>query len=144
MRADPQTEKEVLDAISGFIAAHKNRDVEGMLARMLPDSDIVLIGTGADEKMYGIEQLKTQIERDFSQASDMSIDLRPWAVSASGPVAWVAADTTWKAKLGDQELSWDWRWTMVLEKRQGKWLLAQSHLSAPAATQEEGESFPSE
>jgi ketosteroid isomerase-like protein len=142
MKADKKTEAEVMAAINKFIETYIRRDVEGTLALVTPDPDLFFIGTGIDEKIVGIDKARVQIKRDFKQSADISIELGPIAISAAGPVAWVAADSTWKVKVGGQEMKYDWRWTMVLEKRQGRWLIAQSHLSAPAREQAEGQSFP--
>ena len=142
MKADKKTETEVMAVINRFLETYTRRDAEGTLALLAPDPDILLIGTGADEKIVGIEQARKQLKRDYEQSGDISIRLGPVAISAAGPVAWVAADSTWRVKLGGQDVNYNWRWTMVMEKRQGKWLIMQSHLSAPAYSQAEGQSFP--
>ncbi len=142
MKAEKKTETEVMAVINRFLETYTRRDAEGTLSLLAPDPDILLIGTGADEKIVGIEQARKQLKRDYEQSGDISIRLGPVAISAAGPVAWVAADSTWRVKLGGQDTNYHWRWTMVLEKRQGKWLIMQSHLSAPASSQAEGQSFP--
>jgi ketosteroid isomerase-like protein len=55
-------------------------------------------------------------------------------------VAWVAADG--QGQVGSQEISFPLRMTAVLEQRDGKWLIAQSHISVPSVVQEEGDSVP--
>ena len=142
MKADKKTETEVLATLRRFAETYTRRDMEGTLKLLAADPDLLIIGTGVDEKIAGIEQARAQIQRDYEQAGDLSIELGPVAVSAAGPVAWAFADSTWRVKLGEQEVQYRWRWTIVLEKRQGKWLILQSHLSAPAATQPAGQSFP--
>jgi ketosteroid isomerase-like protein len=144
MKADRKTETEVMAVISRFIETYTRRDIEGTLALLAPDPDILLIGSGADEKITGIQQARRQIKRDYEQAGEISIKLGQATVSAAGPVAWVAADSTWEAKINGKTLNYTWRWTLVLEKRQEKWLIVQSHLSAPASSQAEGQSFPSQ
>jgi uncharacterized protein (TIGR02246 family) len=142
MKADKNTETEVMAVINRFLETYTRRDVEGTLALLSPDPDMLLIGTGPDEKIAGIEQAKIQLRRDYEQAGDISIKLGHVAVSAAGPVAWIAADSTWKVKIGGENISYHLRWTLVMEKRQGKWLIAHSHLSTPAQSQAEGQSFP--
>ena len=56
--------------------------------------------------------------------------------------AWAATDATFKAQVGEEELTLEGRLTLVLENRGGKWLIVQGHFSLPAAAQAEGESFP--
>lgn len=87
MKADKKTEAEVITIINGFIGAYTRHDVEGTLAFLTPDPDLLLIGTGVDEKIVGIEQARAQIERDYEQTDDISIKLEPLAISSAGPVA---------------------------------------------------------
>jgi ketosteroid isomerase-like protein len=143
MKADNKTEKEVTAVLNRFLETYMRRDVEGALALLAPDPDLMIIGTGPDEKIVGIQEARAQIRRDYQQSGDISVKLGRVAVSAAGPVAWVAADSTWKVKLSGHDTSYRWRWTLVMEKRQEKWLIIQSHLSAPASSQAEGQSFPS-
>ncbi len=144
MKADKKTEAEVKAAINNFLKAYSRRDLEGALALLAPDPDLLFIGTGADEKILGIKRASAQMKRDYEQSDEISVKLGPVSISSAGPVAWMFADSTWRVKAGGQEMNYEWRWTMVLEKRQGKWLIAQSHLSAPAQAQAHGESFPSD
>ncbi len=143
MKADKTTEKEVIEVINRFVETYTHHDIEGTLALLAPDPDILLIGTGRDEKILGIEQARTQIKRDYEQGGDFLIKLGTTTVSSAGPVAWIAADSQWQVKIGGRKIDYYWRWTMVLEKRQNKWLIMQSHLSAPEASQVAGQSFPS-
>jgi ketosteroid isomerase-like protein len=142
MKADKKTESEVLAAINRFIETYTQRDIEGTLALLAQDPDMTIIGTGADENIVGIQQARTLLKRDYEQAGEISVKLGTVTVSAAGAVAWVFADSTWQVKVSGQNMKHNWRWTLVMEKRQGKWLIAQSHLSAPAFSQAEGQSFP--
>lgn len=142
MKADTQTEAAVLDVLDKFAENYSNRNLEGVLALFAQDPDLVLYGTGADEKRIGPSELREQVERDWSQSDAVSFT-REWTiVSSAGSVAWVAADISFSAKIGGQELSFHGRLTSVLENRGGSWLIVQSHFSSPVAAQEEGESFP--
>ena len=44
------------------------RDMDGVLECYAPDTDLVVLGTGADEKNIGIDQLKAQAKRDYLQS----------------------------------------------------------------------------
>ncbi len=144
MKADRKTEAEVVAVINRFIETYTRADVEGTLALLAPDPDVTMIGTGADEEIVGIDQVRMQIKRDYSQAGSISIKQGPIAVSAAGTVAWTRADSTWHVRMDGREMTYALRWTMVLEKRNGNWLVVQSHLSAPSDTQAKGQSFPAE
>jgi ketosteroid isomerase-like protein len=105
---------------------------------------VVFIGTGADEKCIGLAEIKAEFERAFSHSEEVYIKLDWYSVSAAGPVAWVTADASIYAKVGGQETHFPIRLTTVLEQRNGRWLVVQSHDSLPAASQKDGESFPME
>jgi ketosteroid isomerase-like protein len=143
MKADRLTEAEVTEVLNRFLETYSRRDVEGTLALLAPDPDLLIIGTGVDEKISGIQKARIQLKRDYAQADEISIKLGPVAVSAAGTVAWLAADSTWKVKIDEKYVDYQFRWTLVMEKRQSKWLIVQSHLSAPAQSQAGGQSFPS-
>jgi len=142
MKADAKTEAAAIAALNKFTEAYAKRDMAGLLALFAPDPDVVLIGTGVDEKRTGLQEIKAQVERDWSQAEAASFELSECSVSAAGPVAWVVADSIANVKIGGNEISLTGRFTAVLEKRGDSWLIMQSHGSMPAAEQAAGESYP--
>jgi ketosteroid isomerase-like protein len=108
---------------------------------MAPDDDVVGIGTGPDEWRVGPAAFRAQLERDLAQSEALSVDYEPLVVSEAGPVAWVAGRATVQAWVDGQDLALTGRFTAVLEQREGRWLLMQTHFSLPAAEQAEGRSF---
>ena len=141
MRASPQTQAAVQATLQQWKNAYTQRDLDGALAVIAPDDDVVGIGTGPDEWRVGPEEVKAQLERDFAQSEDLSVDYEPLVVSEAGPVAWVAGRATVQARVDGQDLTLTGRFTAVLEQRAGRWLLMQTHFSLPAAEQAEGRSF---
>ena len=73
MRADELIEKEVMERLYAFADTLSCRDVDGLLALFAPDPDVVVLGSGTDEKRLGRLELRQQIERAWSQAEDESI-----------------------------------------------------------------------
>ena len=142
MRADSKTETEVMAALNQFSQAYDHRDIQGVLSSFVPDSDVVLIGTGADEKRIGTAEIKKQAERDWSQSEASSLSWRWHLVSMAGPVACLAAEGSLEAKVGGQRITMPLRLTAALEHRGDKWLFEQAHFSTPSMEQAEGESFP--
>ena len=142
MKADAQTEAAVKAVLDSFAENYAKRDLEGVMALFAPDSDVVMYGTGADEKRVGPAEIRAQVERDWSQSEATSITYGWVSVSSAGSAAWLAPDISFKAKVGGEELTLEGRLTNVLENRGGKWLMVQGHFSLPAAAQSEGESFP--
>jgi ketosteroid isomerase-like protein len=53
----------------------------------------------------------------------------------------VAGRASVQARVDGQDLALAGRFTAVLEHRDGRWLLVQTHFSLPAAEQAEGRSF---
>ena len=142
MKADTKTEAEVMNVISQSMEAFVRRDLDALLSLYAHDPDLVVIGTGKDEKRTGFDEVKSLFERDLTQFNDASFRFGWHSVSAAGPVAWVAADLILDLETGGHEVSLQVRLTNVLEKRAGRWLIVQEHGSVPAAGQEEGEAFP--
>jgi ketosteroid isomerase-like protein len=143
MKADAKTKAAVIAVLKKFTDSYKKRDMDGLLSVMAPDRDVVLFGTGVDERRVGLAQIKAQAERDWSQSESASMAYKGVLVSAAGSVAWTAGDVTLSERgSGGQELALVGRLTAVLEKRRGKWLIVQMHLSVPLAAQPAGQSFP--
>ena len=142
MKADAKTEAAAMAVLERFNRAYAERDLNGVLALFAPDPDVVLIGTGADERRVGLAEVKAQLERDLSQSEAVSMDVGWTSVSAAGPVAWLAAEITVKATVAGQDTTFSGRMTAVLEKRADRWLIVQWHGSLPAGAQPEGQSFP--
>lgn len=139
MKADKKTEAEVLAAIESFLNAYAQRDIKAILAHVAPDPDLTLFGTGRDEKVIGVAAMREHLKSQFEQMDETAVEL-PWlGISSAGAVAWMAADSIWRIRAGGQDISFDRRWTIVLERRRGKWLIVQSHLSAPAGGQAVGQ-----
>jgi ketosteroid isomerase-like protein len=141
MKANIQTEQAVLDVLGKMGEAYQSRSAETLLSVIAPDTDVIMYGTGADEKRIGRDEMLELAERDWSQTDEAEFRFYWSSVSACGPVAWVAADIAFALVVGGQSMEWPARMTAVLEHRDNEWLIVQSHFSAPAA-QEEGESFP--
>jgi len=142
MKADAETEAAVMSVLNRLAEGYAKRDLDGVLSIFAPDPDTVMFGTGADEKRLGLAEIKSQVERDWSQSEATSLTYEWTSISSAGAVAWVAADVTFGIKAGGQQLTFPARMTCVLEKRGDHLLFVQGHFSFPAAGEAEGESFP--
>ena len=141
MKADAKTQSAVMGAFNRLLKAYEARDGSTLLSMFVPDPDVVLYGTGADEKRVGQTAIKTQFERDWSQSQAASLKFDWHSVSSAGGVALVAADGAAHVKVGGQAVTMPLRVTMVFEQRGDRWLVAQMHVSTPAAGEAEGESW---
>jgi ketosteroid isomerase-like protein len=142
VKADAHTEAAVLATLEQFKRAYEQRDMGRLLALFAADADVVLFGTGADEKRIGLTEIQAQAERDWAQSEAFTLEWGWSSVSAAGPVAWVAADVAGHVRMDGQEVQLPLRLTAILEHRGASWLWMQAHVSLPAAEQATGESFP--
>jgi uncharacterized protein (TIGR02246 family) len=142
MKADAATEAAVIKTVNKVIDSYKRRDMEAFMATFAPDADTVVYGTGADEKRIGPDEIRFQAQRDWDQTDALSMVFNEMSVSAAGSVAWVASDGGFQIRAGEQEFNMPARVSMVLEKRNGDWLIVHSHFSVPVSGQEEGDSIP--
>ena len=142
MKADAKTEAAVKALLTKLTESYKKKDMEALMACFAPDPDVVFYGTGADEKRIGLDGVRMQAQRDWNQTDSISMVFDDVSISAAGSVAWAAIDGAFEIGVGGQVFAMPARVTMVLEKRNGSWLIVQGHFSAPAAGQAEGESIP--
>lgn len=144
MKADAMTETALKAVLDKVAEAYVQRDLALLLSAFAPDPDVVMYGTGADEKRIGLAEIQAQAERDWSQTESAAVTYEWSSISAAGSVAWAATDASFNLKADGQEMTLPARLTFVLEKRGEQWIIVQGHFSFPAAGQTEGESFPTE
>jgi len=142
MRPDPRTEAEVTEVLARIADGAGRRDVEEAMAMFADDPDVFLYGTGVDEARQGRAEVRAQIERDLSQSDAWSWTLGRQSISSAGAVAWTAGEVVIRVVMGDRTLDVPHRLTTVLERRDGKWLILQMHLSIANGAQAIGQSFP--
>ncbi len=142
LKADQKTQAEVAQSFKGMFEAYKKKDLKGVLSFWAPDPDIMVLGSGADEKGFGVERFVESLKRDWKQAEITSIGVKDFQVSAAGVVAWFGANLTFNFKIKDEESALPGRLTGVMEKRNGKWLWVQMHFSTPSSSQGQGQSWP--
>lgn len=142
MKANARTKAEILKTLKKMWEVYALKDAEKVLSFYLPDKDLFVLGSGPDEKYIGPKSARIGLKRDFSQASQVKVTLANVHLSAAGRVAWLASDCTFYAKLNSHRVSMTGRLTSVFEKRDRRWLIAQSHFSMPYTAQAPGQSFP--
>ena len=132
-KADAMTEAAVKAVLDKVAEGYAKRDLSLLRAAFAPDPDVVMYGTGADEKRVGLAEIQAQAERDWSQSEATTVTYGWTLVSAAGSVAWVATDAAFNLKAGGQEMTLPARITFVLEKRGEEWLIVQAHFSFPSS-----------
>jgi ketosteroid isomerase-like protein len=90
-----------------------------------PDSASTIVGFDAFKKMVNDFFMQDGFKATGSAIRDMRID-----VSRSGDVAWWSAILDDFGEVDGRPYAWrNTRWTGVLEKREGKWVIVQMHFS---------------
>lgn len=127
--ADPQIEKEVKAFLDDYAKAYEKKDLAAVMAMVAPDANVVVVDPGPKGRYVGPEQIKKSFENDFGQFKSMTSKYTWISVGAKGDLAWFAAESMSAVDMGEDKFNVPARWTGLLEKRQGKWLLIQSHFS---------------
>ena len=134
-KIDIETEKTAIaQVVHNSIGWALDKDQELLFNCVAQDSSFFIYHPDAGSTIIGFEAFRQMVEDVFMneafQATGFSVrDLRI-NLSRSGDVAWYSAVLDDHGKWGDKPTSWiDTRWTGVLEKRDGTWVLTQMHFS---------------
>jgi len=131
-------EASVKDFLDQFKQAFSSMDLELFSKLIAQDDDLIFIGTDAAEYWIGWEPVKEAI-KDIDEAVDsveILVDKQTIVVHKSGEVAWFSEVFTQKTVVQEETLTHEGlRWTGVLEKRNGNWILVQLHGSQPVSGQ---------
>lgn len=98
-----------------------------------PDSKSTIVGWEAFRKTIDEVFMDEDLRPESTDIRDLRINL-----SRSGEVAWFSCLLDDVGAYKDRKWEWlDCRWTGVLEKREGNWLITQMHFSLPTDREEE-------
>ena len=141
MKATKKTEREIKAIFQKLTDAYERRKIEEFLGFFASDDDVVLYGTGADEKRIGLEEIRAQVERDWAQTESISMNFSWVSISEADSVAWAAIDGAFEFRANGQDGTLPARVSFVLERRSDGWFIVHSHFSTPSQTQDEGQSI---
>jgi hypothetical protein len=125
-----QIEKVVRASIGWALA----KDTALLYGCMAQDSSFFIFHPDSKSTIVGFEAFRAMAEKVFMsgrfKATDFAVkDLRI-TLSRGGDVAWYSALLDDHGEWDGRKTGWDdARWTGVLEKRAGKWVIAQMHFS---------------
>jgi uncharacterized protein (TIGR02246 family) len=123
----------VLGVLDAYAKAYTAKDVRALEALYAPDAGLVCIGTAGTEVARGREKVGELLRKDLAEKVSVRLD-RTWdSVSSAGDVAWVAAGYRLTSRGTGGDMDAEARLTAVLQKKDGKWLIRQWHLSVPYA-----------
>ena len=130
MKPGGATRTELIEVLERFCSAFAGRDAEAVMRLFAPDSDVVVI-TSEDSLLRGPVELKRFLDRYVSGRTTYSWEWDRHDVSTAGSVAWLLAEGTETATTQGCLEQHPYRMTMVLERREDRWLLMQVHGSSP-------------
>jgi len=133
MAAEPtQIEKEVKDWLNAYAKAYEKKDINALMSMIAPDNSAIFIDSSPEGRYVGADAIKKAYQAEFPQIK--SVVMEPTWVTANtkGDLAWFAAEMTAKVDLGKEKFTVPGRWTGILEKRGGKWVMILSHFSYTA------------
>ncbi len=138
--ADPpaQIEKEVKDWLDAYAKAYEKKDLNALMSMIAPDASTVSVDSGPEGRHVGADAIKKAYQAEFGQIQSVVLKYTWLSASAKGDLAWFATELTAKVDLGKEKFAVPGRWTGVLEKRGGKWLLVLSHFSYTDQDEKEG------
>ena len=99
-----------------------------------PDTNIILFGTEGEEQLAGIDAILKAMKRQFSELQNTFINISDQRIqiSKTGQTAWFSQVLDYNFIYQGNNVSFeDIRFTGVLEKHNGKWMMVQGHLSVP-------------
>lgn len=128
--------KQVIDNSIGWAA---NKDIEVLYNAVAQDSAFFIYHPTSTSTIVGFDAFKSMAEKVFLnpafkatgyEIKDLRINL-----SKGGDVAWYSAMLDDRGEWNGQPTDWiNARWTGVLEKREGRWVITQMHFSFASDT----------
>jgi hypothetical protein len=127
---------EVRKVIHDSIGWALTKDLDRLFSIVAQDEDFFIFHPDSKSTIIGFEAFKQLGERvwmkDAFRATDFAVKELRINFAASGLVAWYSAFLDDHAEWNGKPAGWDnVRWTGVLEKRDGRWIIVQMHFSFP-------------
>lgn len=142
MRLAREAERAVLETLDRYAERYGAKDVDGVTELFADDADVLLVGTGADERWLGRDEVRRQFERNFAEAEQTRFEWVSRHVAAAGDAAWVSAEAVVHVNVDGDERSIPIRFSVVLEQRDGAWVWLHRHASVGAGGQAAGTAYP--
>jgi hypothetical protein len=128
---------EIENTLDKYIMANEKEDFALIESIWAPEDDIVLYGTDSDERLVGWDNIQKVIKRQFTMIENTYISASDQVIKVSdcGNTAWFAERLNYNFIYNGEAHSYDnIRFTGVMEKLDGRWVMVQAHLSLPASS----------
>jgi len=130
VKPDTANEAELIEVLERFCSGFASRDAEAVMGLFAPHPDLVVV-TSEESLLRGTVELRRFLNRYVEGPRTYSWEWDRHEVSTAGSVAWLLAEGTETAASEDRVEQHAYRMTMVLERREDRWLLRQVHGSSP-------------
>ena len=128
LKADKQTELEIIKIFNEYAELCKKKDVQGCLDLFASGPDTLGLGSEEGERAIGREDLRLFFERAFSRPLEYTFEWRWFQISQSESVAWATAEGLIHTDSRNQgRTSTSYRMTAVFVRRDSAWLWSQLH-----------------
>ena len=135
----PGEKEQIQKVVQNSVSWALQKDKELLLASVAQDPCFFIFNPDNRSTIVGFKAFRDLVENVYMhpayratgfEINDMRINL-----SKSGEAAWFSARLNDRGEWNGQPTSWEnVRWTGVLEKRNGKWLIVQMHFSFASDT----------
>jgi ketosteroid isomerase-like protein len=124
MRADPDTEREVIESLEETFRLYGKGDIDGAMATLVADDDVVLMEPAAHQFWVGRDAVRKAIQLDWDGTEgEIPIRITTRHVARSGDVAWVNGELEVAINYHGRALLLDCnRFTAIARKDDGRWL----------------------
>ena len=126
---------EVQLVLERYVLANESKSIDLLKEVWAQDEDIVIFGTDSDEKLMGWTQVKNTFQKQFENFEEtyISVTDQNIRINCDGKTAWFSEilNYNYTTVEGTSKRFEGIRFTGVLEKRDGNWLIVQSHMSIP-------------
>ena len=127
---DASTESELIGVLDTFCSGFADRNADAVMGLIGPDPNLAVV-TSEESLLRGPVELQRFIEDYIAGATTYSWTWDRHDVFIAGSVAWLLAEGTETAVSGGHVQQHPYRMTMVLERRQDRWVLMHVHGSSP-------------
>jgi ketosteroid isomerase-like protein len=131
MKADQQSEAEILATLHGLSEATRNRDVDSVIKLFAEGELTLVLGGKTGETAKGIDQLRELLQRLFSGPIGYSYHWDDYIVDVIGETAWIFANGQIETTSVAGSYAHPYRITGVLRRVDSAWKWVLYHGSEP-------------
>ncbi|KAA6187431.1 nuclear transport factor 2 family protein [Thiohalocapsa marina] len=126
--------EQVLSTVQDFLDRYAKQDLEGCLALFSSTKPILVFGTNADEVVSGIEPLRANLVKDFSNLSNIRWgERRKLHVECEGDLASLLIELPISYESDGAENRALFRYALTLNREGGEWKIRAGMASVPFA-----------